>query len=708
VTYQAGAPAASHAIALSPDGSTVYVTGSTEQGFGNTERFATLAYDAATGDAVWAANFPGRDTGEHGLALTIDVSRDGSMVVVSGWSRCKGECTATHFEGFTTIVYDASTGSRLWVSRMVTTGGGPQSVAFSPDGSTVLVAGDDGLDGNHVVAYDSSTGEQRWKVDRQHGTTNTSGGALAVSPDSNLVFVTDTAPDGESTCFWTEGYRTTAFEVATGAIAWSALYQVNAEGTICGTPSDIALSPDGSKLYVTGYRERPGHLRSGLFQAGTVAYDAATGTQLWATNDDEIRVLSGSSITLGIDPGGSTLFILGDDCREYPSCHFQTIAHDTTSGDRLWASGYDGGGRSYPTDLAVSPDGSSVFVTGQETMPCLAGCVSSDLNAPLVSYDASSGALRWATTYPNNIAMALAVSPDSGSVYLAGTLTTSASTALRAKTPGSGRVALGCTPPQCGYSVSRVNTRPGPGAVQDADTSMRYDGWRGVFEETAVGGAYRTSSDAGATATFRTPPAKALTWLTRRGPNQGKARISIDGRSRGVVNLYAATPSPHAVSFDGLERRAHVVEVQVLGKKSTSSRGTWVAVDGFEFKALSGIVQESSPKVGYDHWAGRSHRRASGGSFRISSSPASRMSLGFKGRSVVLLTATGPAYGRAKVSIDGKVHVVDLYAATRHWRAKIAFTGLTKGRHHITIRPAGTKNPAARSAKVIVDALRIG
>jgi hypothetical protein len=239
---------------------------------------------------------------------------------------------------------------------------------------------------------------------------------------------------------------------------------------------------------------------------------------------------------------------------------------------------------------------------------------------------------------------------------------------------------------------------------QDPEPSLRYNGWSSFFDKTALGGAYRASHVRGDTVTFTTPKVRSFAWLTHRGPSQGKARVTIDGHSKGTFNLYRPTDSAGALTFKGLARRAHTVQVKVLGRKDASSKGTWVAVDGFKVRVGSGITEESSAKIRYNSWTGVSRPAASGGSYRQSGSPSARMSLAFTGRTIKWITATGPAYGRARVVIDGQAHRVDLYRGTRHWKVAITYTGLSKGTHHITVRPLGAKDASSSSTSVVVDA----
>jgi hypothetical protein len=702
-SYHEGAPGYTTATAVSPDGSTVFVTGTTTRtNFGSTGRFATLAYDARTGAEKWVDNYPGSAYPGYSTGNAIAVSPDGSTVFVTGYSLCE-DCSEPSRQ-YLTLAYDASTGDRLWVAEYAALGGA-RSIALSPDGSTVFVNGSTDLGrGSATVAYAASTGEQLWAIEGDDRVPAV-GEALSVSREGSTVYVAASSGAGpELPCWdWTGGLRITAHDSVDGTVDWSSTHRIASED-VCGATTGIGLSPDGSKVFVSGY----GGLSDGTNTYGLamVAFDAVTGAELWARHEEDIRVGEGdTAVPLGVSPDGSKVFMLGYDCdRPCSTQPFVTVAYDAPTGDRLWESRHDGGGRGWATDLAVSPDGSAVFVTGQETLPCFAPCTGARVQAPLVAYHAETGEVRWATSYPDNHASALAVSPDGSSVYLAGSFTGAASNARVAEARTTGRLAAGSCSGQCGYSTAGYNIGPGPGRVQDADHPPRFNGWRTSFHKTAVGGAYRTSNQVGATATFSTPRVTSVSWLTHRGPDQGMAKVFVDGRSRGTFNLYALEHRARAFTFSGLARTSHTVKVKVLGLRDPSSVGTSVAVDGFEVRSGTGIRQESSPKIRYDSWTGVSRAAASGGSYRTSRSPAASASLAFTGRTIKWITATGPAYGRARVVIDGKVFRVDLYRRTLRWQVPITFRGLPKGTHHIRVRPLGTKTAASRSTQIVVDA----
>lgn len=686
-TYDKGSPAWTNAVVLTPDGSTVVETGRSVFPGGH---MATVAYDAASGALRWAAEFPASDD-EFSTGYALTTSPDGSTVYAGGWTECIRGCTATSFEGFVIVAYDVASGEKLWVARHASTGGAPQTIAVSPDGARVYVSATDGLDSRYVLAYDAATGADLWTVQAPKA-EGYYGGGLVVSPDGSTLVVTETNTVDDLYCD-ADGFITTAYDAADGTVKWTSTYGVAGAHAICGTAAGIGMSPDGSTVYVTGYGGAGNHRFT--YRAVTIAYDTATGGQTWAVEDNGISTLAGDSkVALGVDPDGSTVYIAGDDCSDYPSCATSTIAYDAATGARRWISRYDGGGRSYTGDLAVSPDGSGVFITGSVALPCYAGCTFSEYDAPLVAYDPETGAERWATTFPNNGGSALAVSPDSSSLFLAGTFAGSAAVSRSKSCEG-----------QCGYSATRFNTRSGPGTFQDPENAYHYGAWRGGYDADAVAGAYRESRAHGATATIHTPRTTTLTWLTRQGPDQGKAKLVVDGRVRGVYNLYAADASSRAVTISGLARRQHIVRVRVLGREAAASRGAWVAIDGFRYHGGNGIAEESSPRVRYDKWAGVSNPYASGGSFRTTNARGSAIGLDFKGRTLTWITATGPASGRARVIIDGRSHTVDLYRPTRHWRVPFTFGHLAQGEHHVTIKAIGRKDLVSRGAAIVVDAL---
>jgi hypothetical protein len=239
--------------------------------------------------------------------------------------------------------------------------------------------------------------------------------------------------------------------------------------------------------------------------------------------------------------------------------------------------------------------------------------------------------------------------------------------------------------------------------VEDNDRQVQFEGWRGVSDPNANGGAYRMSKKKNDRVTLRFDGSD-VTWLTVHGPDQGKARILIDGVNLGIIDLYNPTVQWNAQhTFSGLADKSHTLVVRVLGTKGASSKDTNVVVDEFDVGGAATLAND--PSVQYNSWIGVSEPNASGGTYRYSIKKGAVASLTFTGTSIDWVTALGPAYGQAQVFIDGmSCGTVDLYAPSQQWQVKKSYTVLGAGAHTIRIQVLGTKNVAATGKAVLVDA----
>jgi len=130
------------AVAASPDGQTVFVTGSSVgAGPSSTSQYATVAYQASTGAQRWVRRYdnPG---GTVDNVVSVAVS-SGGLVFVTGASWLASPQDRTAPSEYVTIAYSAGTGARLW-ARHYQNGSADQagavSVAVSPAGR-VFVTG---------------------------------------------------------------------------------------------------------------------------------------------------------------------------------------------------------------------------------------------------------------------------------------------------------------------------------------------------------------------------------------------------------------------------------------------------------------------------------------------------------------------------------------------------------------------------------------
>lgn len=242
--------------------------------------------------------------------------------------------------------------------------------------------------------------------------------------------------------------------------------------------------------------------------------------------------------------------------------------------------------------------------------------------------------------------------------------------------------------------------------VQENDPVVKYDGWRGVVDPQANGGSYRVSNIANDKATFRFN-GTSVKWITRKGPDQGKAKVLIDGVAKGTFDLFSSTPAPKTLlNFAGLASRAHTLVIQVLGTQNPSSKDHNVVVDGFIVG--SGTSQENASTVQYDTWTGTLNKNASGGSYRSSRTKGATVTFTFSGASISWIMGTCPACGQAEIFIDGVDRdMIDTYSAlSLKYSASKPYSLLEPGTHTIQIRVLGTKNPKSTGTRINVDAFQ--
>ena len=284
----------------------------------------------------------------------------------------------------------------LWITRFSVTSPSsesPAGVAASPDGTRLFVAGGSNgwgtADDWAIVGYDAASGKQLW-VTRYDGPSSGYDNPQAspvVSPDGSRVYVIGDMGIGGTAI----GFRTAAYDAATGHELWAATYQGPAQ--MSDAPRELVLSPDGSRLFVTGWSEYPDPI---FRKYVTIAYDTANGSQLWVTEYHGPGT-GGDSHVVAVSPNGQRLFVTGVSTGVNTHVDMATVAYDAKDGAELWVARYNGPGN-YQDEgqaLGISSDGSRVFVTGESA----SGADVSSFDYATIAYDANDGSQLWVERY---------------------------------------------------------------------------------------------------------------------------------------------------------------------------------------------------------------------------------------------------------------------------------------------------------------------
>ena len=223
-------------LAVSPDGSRVFATGTS-----TSSEFLTMAFAAKTGATVWSRRYTG-SAGSEGQASLVAGSPDGTRVFVSGVvSDVAGSGSMTTRDDWTTIAYRAGTGARLWtkVAGPAQRLDEPYALVAAPGGDAVFTLGGAAdADGNWdatLTAYGAGTGASLWTAHAgryRH---------MTISKDGRLYLGGGSQDAIDTACY-----------SPAGTLRWSATYA--ATNPSLGA-TDIGVSPDGSHVLVIGSTE---------------------------------------------------------------------------------------------------------------------------------------------------------------------------------------------------------------------------------------------------------------------------------------------------------------------------------------------------------------------------------------------------------------------------------------------------------------------
>ena len=248
---------------------------------------------------------------------------------------------------------------------------------------------------------------------------------------------------------------------------------------------------------------------------------------------------------------------------------------------------------------------------------------------------------------------------------------------------------------------------------QETESRLTYAGtWTASDNSSASEGSFSFADSSGASLTIRLVGTQ-LSWIAKKSPAYGKAKVTVDGSEVGSVDLYSSDEAWQQVVWqsDTLSPGPHAVTIAWTGEKTAAATGTKINVDAIEVHGvLTGRYQQTNAKLVYaGGWKAESNASASGGNFAFANASGASVTIRFNGVHLVWLAKKSSVYGQAQVTVDGGSPVtVDLYNADVLWRQEVWNSGvLGSGSHTVVIQWTGNKNAAATDTNINVDYLDV-
>jgi hypothetical protein len=396
-------------MVTSANGSTVFLAASSGG------ELVTIAYAATTGARQWKTRTVDPAGGQL-VARAVAASADGTRLLVTADDEIDPN---THQA--VTVAFDASTGVQLWLARVDPGPGSeaiPRRIAVSADGGVFVAGSRTGTHGSDdfwdyfVVKYAAATGVKSWQR-RFDGPTHHGDTAegLVVTSSLDRVVVTGTSLlSGSNRDIVTVGWR-----ASDGTLVWTQRIDSGADDFA----TDAVLSPDGRRVYVSGYG-RPSFNVGHAFEVASFA--TSTGGPLGRLTVDDGGDDFSTDLALSAD--GSTLAVTGGS---FNGGNYLTAALPASLDAVTWTAAYNGGhGADDANAVALDATGANVFVTGESQTGSIAcyGDVGAATFAT-VAYAGGTGLLRWVARYGGlkqapDAGLAAAASADGSRVVVAG------------------------------------------------------------------------------------------------------------------------------------------------------------------------------------------------------------------------------------------------------------------------------------------------
>ncbi len=332
-------------MAISPDGTSMYVTGNADNGL------AVFTRNPTTGALTFQSVFKDGVGGVDGLAqaFNVAVSSDGKSVYATGYNdnalAIFSRNTTTGALTFQTVLKDGVGG----IDGLA----GAEGIALSPDGTSVYVTGAN-ESAVAVFARNTTTGLLTLQSVIRDGVNGVDGLAadneIAISPDGRSIYVTG---------FSDNAVAVFARDTMTGALTFQSVFKDGVGGVdgLAGTLG-IAVSADGRSVYAAGRSDNG----VAVFARDTMS-GALTFQTVFKDGVNGVDGLSGA-YDLTVSPDGRSVYVAGS----FESA-LAVFDRDLTTGALTYQTALkDGVGGvnelSAAVGVTVSPDGRSVYVSG--------------------------------------------------------------------------------------------------------------------------------------------------------------------------------------------------------------------------------------------------------------------------------------------------------------------------------------------------------
>jgi cell wall-associated NlpC family hydrolase len=236
---------------------------------------------------------------------------------------------------------------------------------------------------------------------------------------------------------------------------------------------------------------------------------------------------------------------------------------------------------------------------------------------------------------------------------------------------------------------------PAPTRYQDTHASLTFTGvWEYSAVSAASGGSLRRlDGDGSVSATFT---GTSLSWVARKSPSYGVARVTVDDGEPVLVDLYSPTSdyAKNVWSTGPLEPGTHTNTIEQTGEKNAAATGTGISLDAFDVigtlvrpSGLARVEQTDSRLVYAGTWYTFSTTGPSSGSYRRANTGGTSVTVKFTGTYLSWIATAGTTLSKAYVSLDDRpAQSIDLARSAVAYQQSVWTTGtIPEGSHTVKI-----------------------